>query len=132
MNYSNNEKNEKNNFTKDNFYKTYPAVMNYSQFTDYRQSQTRESNIQNINNLKSTNKNRQFLQNNATKIMNKEWEILSEFNPLPNVCVHNYSLTQSINDQYDEMKLYNSINTNNIPEKAKCVKMIDYRMCDQI
>jgi ubiquitin C-terminal hydrolase len=119
------------NFAKDNYYKECPAVMDYSQLTDYRQSSVRENNIRNINKIVSDHEYRYFLQTNAAKIMDNEWGLLStSYNCQPNVCIHNSSTAQPEGEQYTEMKLYNDTRAGKAdPSAVQCKKMPDYRMC---
>lgn len=118
-------------FARDNYYKECPAVMAYSQITDYRQATDRENNIRNINNIVSDHEYRFFLQSNAANIMNTEWNILnSSYGCQSNVCIHNSSTRQTEKDQYDEIKLYNETRSGKVdPSTVQCKKMSDYRMC---
>jgi len=118
-------------FAKDNYYKECPAVMGYSQITDYRQSSAREEYIKSINNIVSEHEYRSFLQSNAAKILDTEWAILNKlYNCQPNVCIHNSSTRQPEGDQYKEMKVYNDTRSGKVkPELVQCKKMEDYRMC---
>ncbi len=118
-------------FARDNYYKDCPAVMGYSQITDYRQSAAREEYIKNINNIVSDHGYRHFLQQNAAKIMNAEWSLLTKsYNCQPNVCIHSAPTRQPDGDQYKEMKLYNDTRAGKVKsELVQCKKMPDYRMC---
>lgn len=121
------------NFAKDNYYKECMAVMNYSQFTDYRQASAREQHLRSLNKIVSEHEYRNFLQANATKIMNAEWNILTEsYGCRPNVCIHNSSIQQSFEDQMKENKLYNDVRTGKVDSSvAKCPQYDDYRMCNK-
>jgi hypothetical protein len=118
-------------FTRDNYYKECPAVMAYSQLTDYRQAATREEYIRSINNVVSEHDYRYFLQNNAAKIMDAEWTLLTKtYNCQPNACIHNSSTRQPEGDQYKELRLYNDTRSGKVkPEEVQCKKFSDYRMC---
>jgi hypothetical protein len=118
-------------FARDNYYKECPAVMGYSQITDYRQSSAREEYIRNINNIESDHSYRDFLQKNASKIMDAEWNLLTKsYNCQPNVCIHTSPTRQPEGDQYKELKLYNDTRAGKVkPELVQCKKMPDYRMC---
>ena len=119
------------NFAKDNYFKECPAVMNYSQFTDYRQASVREQYMRSLNNNVSDHEYRNFLQTNGTQIMNTEWNLLSKsYQCQPNVCIHTSPLNQTQQEQFAENKLYNDIRTGKIEaEIAKCKPQNDYRMC---
>lgn len=119
------------NFAKDNYYKECPSVMNYSQFTDYRQASVREQYMRSLNNVVSDHEYRNFLQTNGGKIMNTEWSLLSEsYGCQPNVCIHNSPLHQSQKEQFAENKLYNDVRTGKVdPTVFKCQNLDDYRMC---
>lgn len=118
------------NFAKDNYYNECPAVMNYSQFTDYRQASVREQNIRSLNNVISEHEYRNFLQTNGDKIMNIEWSLLSKSNESqPNVCIHKSPLHQTQKEQFEENKLYNNVRTGKVnPVLLKCQLLDDYRM----
>jgi hypothetical protein len=118
-------------FPRDNYYKECPAVMAYSQLTDYRQPAAREEYIRSINNIVSDHEYRYFLQNNAAKIMDAEWTLLTKsYNCQPNPCIHNSPTRQSEGDQYKELRLYNDTRAGKVaPEQVQCKKLGDYRMC---
>ncbi len=118
-------------FARDNYYKECPAVMAYSQVTDYRQPAVREEYIRSINNIVSEHEYRYFLQNNASKIMDAEWALLTKsYNCQPNVCIHNSPTRQPEGDQYKELRLYNDTRSGKVaPEQVQCKKLDDYRMC---
>jgi hypothetical protein len=119
------------NFAKDNYYKECPAVMNYSQLTDYRQASVREQYIRNLNNIPSEHEYRSFLQAQGSNIMNAEWSILSSsYNCRPNVCIHNSPLNQTQAQQFAENKLYNDVRMGRVDQSvAKCPALEDYRLC---
>ncbi len=119
------------NFTKDNYYKECPAVMNYSHITDYRQASVREQHIRSLSGSVSEHEHRNFLQANGANIMNAEWNILmGAFNCQPNACIHTSPTQQTQADQFKEYKLYNDVRTGKIdPSIVKCKNYGDYRMC---
>jgi len=119
------------NFAKDNYYKECPAVMNYSQITDYRQASVREQNVRNLSGVVCEHQYRNLLQTNANRIMNTEWKLLTEtYNCQPNVCIHTSSTRQTQSDQIKENKLYNDVRTGKVDKSvAKCQNLPDYRMC---
>lgn len=119
------------NFARDNYYKECPAVMNYSQITDYRQASVREQYVRNLNNMVSEHDYRNFLQKNGANIMNTEWSLLSNaYGCQPNVCIHTSPLHQTQKEQIIENKLYNAVRTGKVdPSVAKCPNYEDYRMC---
>ncbi len=118
-------------FARDNYYKECPAVMAYSQLTDYRQPAAREEYIRNINNIVSDHEYRYFLQSNAAKIMDAEWNLLTTtYNCQPNACIHTSSTRQVEGDQYKELRLYNDTRSGKVSqEQVQCKKLGDYRMC---
>ena len=116
-------------FARDNYYKECPAVMAYSQLTDYRQPAAREQYIRSINNIVSDHEYRYFLQNNASKIMDAEWNLLTKsYNCQPNECIHNSPTRQTEAELYKELKLYNDTRSGKV-ENLQCKKLGDYRMC---
>ena len=119
------------NFAKDNYYKECPAVMDYSQITDYRQSSVREQYIRSFNNIISDHEYRNFLQKNGANILNTEWKILNNsYSCQPNVCIHTSPTRQTQEEQFRENKLYNDVRMGRIdPSVVKCQKYNDYRMC---
>ena len=119
------------NFAKDNYYKECPAVMNYSQITDYRQASVREQYVRSLNNIVSEHDYRNFLQKNGATIMNTEWSLLSgAYGCQPNVCIHMSPTHQTQAEQFAENKLYNDIRTGKVDSSvAKCPAYGDYRMC---
>jgi hypothetical protein len=117
------------NFAKDNYYKECPAVMGYSSLTDYRMPSVREEYIRNINNIVSDHEYRNFLQTNASKIMDGEWSVYNKYYQCqPNPCIHiSPSTRQPEGDKYVELKRYNDTRAGKI--NPQCAKMDDYRMC---
>jgi len=116
--------------TRDNFFPSCPAVMNYSPFTDYRQSNRREQYIRNINGIVRDDDFRLFYQGNAEKIMNAEWKYMKQnFGCQENYCFHNLPTRPPHGAFYTEMKTYNDVKsgkqTTNLPV---CKKFEDYRM----
>lgn len=109
---------ENTSYAQNNFWKECPAMMNYSQFTDYRTSSCREDTIRRMNNItcRSDNVYRYFLQNNATQILNQTVKLINgELNTQPNQCLHTSGLRQCPEDMYKEMKYYTEVRTGKIP-----------------
>ena len=116
------------NFARDNYYQQCPAVMSYSALTDYRMPSVREEYIRNINNIVSDHEYRYFLQSNASRILDAEWNLLNKsYNCQPNPCIHTSPTRQPEGDKYIEMKRYNDTRAGKI--NPQCKKLEDYRMC---
>jgi len=101
--------------------------------TDYRTSNTRDQFIKTINGIVRDDEYRWFLQQNANQIMNKEWEILKGKNSCPTkVCVNQYPTRVTNGMLFDQMNMYNNVETGKITEANKnfpfCQKWDDYRM----
>ncbi len=116
---------------RDNFFKNCPAVMDYSMMTDYRQPYQREEYIRNINAISDEYQYRAFLQKNTGKILDAEWNYMTEeYSCNANMCLHNYPTTSTNKAHAEEMKLYNAIKTGKVdPAQFKCEKKENYRMC---
>lgn len=122
----------------DNIYKNFttghgcPAKMDYSQCTDYRSANTRESHNKHKNNIHDEDEYRMFLQNNATTIMNNTWTNLNNKSCKPSVCVHNQFQTRMSPGQfYDQITLHDDVRTGKIVQNdlkyPVCKKYDDYR-----
>jgi hypothetical protein len=118
------------NFARDNYYKSCPSVMDYSQFTDYRTPSTREEYGKFINNITSEHEYRHFLQQNASKILDTEWNLITKtYNCQPNQCIHYSPVRQPEGDQYAEFTRYNTTRAGKENStKLMCPKYSDYRM----
>lgn len=116
------------NLAKDNFYPNCPAVMGYSAMTDFRPSQRREQYVKTINGIVDNDDYRLFLQANATKIMNGEWEYLkTNHSCFPNECIHQLPSRPTPGSMSAEMKLYNDVRSKKVAG-PKCETNNDYRM----
>lgn len=113
----------------DNFYKTCPPKMSDGRhMTDYRPHTQLEEQIKYINGIVRDDEARLFLQGNAEKIIDREWEYLRKTRSCwKNECVHNYPTRVNPPWFAEEMKNYNSLS---IPTHApfKCEQYSDYRM----
>lgn len=118
----------------DPIYNECPPKMSDARFlTDYRSSNTREQYIRSINGLTNTDDYRDFLQNNAEQIMDKEWEIVTNKNSCrTTTCVHMLPTRVPLGASHEEMKLYNMIQKNQIKKNdvgyPTCPNYPDYRM----
>jgi len=115
---------------RDNFFKSCPAIMDYSTLTDYRQSYRREEYIRNINAIPSEHDYRLFLQENTPKILDAEWAFLKkEFGCDGNICIHNYPTRQPDGTHAQEMKVYNAVKTGKLDSSQfVCDRSNDYRL----
>lgn len=114
----------------DNYFKYCPAIMSDGRyFTDWRTSTRHDEFIKYINDIHRDNDYRLMLQQNATLLMNKEWEYLSGLSKCKNnKCVHDYPSVvspelfkteiQDYNDSMDRSKKYNK----------KCEHYNDFRL----
>ena len=116
---------------RDNYFTECPAVMNYSTLTDYRSPHRREQYIRNLNKLVTEHEYRLFLQQNATGLLNNEWEYLNRnFNCRPNPCLHNPTETRTTNDlMKDEVTNYTKVRTGKEQaSKFKCQALDDMNL----
>lgn len=120
----------------DNFYNECPAKMADARFlTDYRSSNTREQYIKSINGIVRTDDYRAFLNGNAEKIIDAEWNHLSSANSCKAItCVHTVPLRAPLGTANKELKLYNAVQTGQLkigdPGYPLCKPYADYRMTD--
>lgn len=120
----------------DNKYNECPAKMEDGRFlTDYRNSNTREQYIKSINGIMNTNDYRSFLIGNAEKIMDGEWNTLSEKNSCKaTTCYSSLPTRPSHGSNNKEMQLYNMVQSGKLKIGDKnypsCSKYEDYRMSD--
>ena len=124
---------DKTNYAQNNFWKGCPAMMSYSQFTDYRSASCREDTIKRMNGIscRSDNAYRYFLQNNAQKILDDTSKIINTtLNYMPNQCLHTSGLRQCPHAMYDEMKTYTAVRTGKIPVTAvpPCKHYMPYKL----
>jgi hypothetical protein len=112
----------------DNYWKTCPAVMSDARiFTDYRSSTTREHYNRTINGIVRDDDYRIFLQTNAEKIIDNEWNYNKTNNScFPNDCIHNYSTRTTSDEHNEEHRVYNAVKSGK--QSAKCSNLQDYRM----
>ncbi len=118
----------------DNVYKGCPAKMADARFlTDYRQSTTREQYIKTINNFSRDEDYRQFLQQNADQILDKEWDYLKSKNTCSvQVCIHSLPTQATHGSNNTELKLYNNVRTGKLKQNddgyPTCPNFPDYRI----
>ncbi|ATZ80496.1 hypothetical protein BMW23_0444 [Bodo saltans virus] len=118
----------------DNYFKVCPAKMDDGHYlTDYRQADTREQYIKNINGIVRDDDYRLFLQKNAEKILDREWEITRKLQSCSTyTCFHNYPTVVNPGQLNEELNVYNAVKTNKInqsnPAYPKCAKYQDYRL----
>lgn len=118
----------------DNYFIGCPPKMEDGRFlTDLRTANTREQYIKTINGFVRDDDYRLFLQQNAEKIMDREWDQLKTSNSCrTNCCVHKYPTRTTNGTSYEELKTYNDVRTGRLkPTDAQypvCPKMADYRM----
>ena len=113
----------------DNFFKSCPPKMSDGRhMTDYRPHTQIEEQIKYINGIVRDDETRLFLQGNAEKIMNNEWQFLRNTRSCwKNECVHNYPTRVYPPMFSQEMKNYNSLA---VPGHAPfvCTPYADYRL----
>jgi len=113
----------------DNFYQTCPPKMSDGRhMTDYRPHTYIEEQIKYINGIERDDAARLFLQGNAERIMNREWDFLKGTRSCwMSECVHNYPIRVYPPMFAEEMKNYNSLN-NPSHTPFKCQQFADYRL----
>lgn len=113
----------------DNFYQTCPPKMSDGRhITDYRPHTHIEEQIKYINGITRDDDARLFLQGNADKIMNKEWQHLKETKSCwVNECVHKYPTHIYPPFFEQELRDYNSLSD---PKHKPfvCEQYQDYRL----
>lgn len=100
--------------------------------TDYRQADSREQYIMAINSIVRNDDYRTFLQQNAKKIMDNEWNILKQKKSChTNCCIHKSPTRTTPGANFEELNLYNAVRTNVLQKTNKnypfCSHMEDYR-----
>ena len=118
----------------DNYFVGCPPRMDDGRFlSDFRTSSAREQFVKNINGIVRDDDYRMFLQKNAEKINNKEWEHLKDKNSCrTNCCIHTYPTRVNPGSLHDELNMYNLVRTNKLNRNDKnyphCKTNDDYRM----
>lgn len=113
----------------DNYYKTCPPKMSDGRhMTDYRPHVQVEEQIKYVNGIVRDDEARMFLQGNAEKIMNREWEYLRKNKSCwVNECVHKYSTFMNPQMFSEELHNYNSL-SNPQHKPFVCPVYDDYRL----
>jgi len=107
-----------------NYYKQCPALMSDGRIlSDYESDTKRNEYIKYLNSIYRDDDYRLFLQYNADKIMNKEWEYLkNDYSCHVGSCTHNYPTRTNLANFKDEM-----VNTDNA---FKFLKSKRTNVCD--
>jgi hypothetical protein len=100
----------------DNYFKGCPPRMNDGRFiTDYRSADNVNLHIMAINGIRRDDDYRCFLQNNAQRIMDNQWNLAKKTQSCQtNACLHNYPTRTNLNMQREELQLYNAVRTNRV------------------
>lgn len=118
----------------DNYFKGCPARMGHvPHITDYRPADTINQNIMRMNGIVRDDDYRMMLQQNAESIMDRQFTVLRDmYSCQTNCCIHNYPTRTSPGSNYNELKLYNAVRSNQIKRGDKnypaCQNGADYRM----
>ena len=123
----------------DNFYKNCPPMMSDGRhLTDYRLATRRNEYVKYINNVVRDDLYRLFLQDNATKITDNEWNYQRKNSSCwENKCVHTYPSRTYAQHFIAEMNAHNAKPRPYILQKAPiltaeqklpCQKYPDYRL----
>ena len=114
----------------DNFYKNCPARMNDARFmTNYKSSTSNNELIKYANNITRDDDYRLFLQKNANKLINSEWENLKKTSSCRvNECIHNYPTRVSPISYCNEKAQYDSLQDKKRKVVYKCENFSDYRL----
>jgi len=115
----------------DNFYHTCPPKMSDGRhMTDYRPHTHVEEQIKYINGITRDDEARLFLQGNAEKIMNNEWNYLRQNKSCwVNECVHKYPLYMYPPWFTQELQDYNTLAVPN-HKPFECKNYVDYRLTE--
>jgi hypothetical protein len=115
----------------DNYYKNCPAKMDDGRFTtNYKTSSCINEYIKYVNGITRDDDYRLFLQMNADKLMNIEWDHLKKNDSCwNNACVHNYPLRMDPRDFTKERLDANLLfQKNSLPDTLQCKRYADYRL----
>lgn len=113
----------------DNFFKNCPPKMSDGRhITDYRPHTQLEEQIKYVNGITRDDETRIFLQKNAEKIIDKEWNYLKQTKSCwVNECVHKYPTRMYPPWFSEELHNYNSL-SDPAHKPFKCPQYGDYRM----
>jgi hypothetical protein len=116
----------------DNFFKGCPAKMSDGRLlTDYRTAVRREEYVKYINGIIRDDEYRLFLQGNADKIADGEWNYHRKNNSCwVNECVHNYPTRVYPPWFIQERERYDSLSDPNRTVRYGCKTQPDYRMAE--
>ena len=109
----------------DNFHQECPARMSDGSFLrDHRQAVDREMAYWNKIEAPTEHYYKNFLQANARKIIDTQWEFATTLNScgVKEPCFHNYPLRSSNKEHREEMNVYDGVKTGVIKEGPKCEK----------
>ena len=113
---------------RDNFFKECPAVMEYAAMTDYRVSQRRDQYIKRLNNIQNDYSYKDFLQQNAQKILDAEWQFNKiNYGCFPNQCIFNAPTSPPPGTFSSELKKYNDVRVNKNYASVQCQSLQDSR-----
>lgn len=114
----------------DNYFKASPAKMSDGRiFTDYRSSTTREEYNKYKMNITRNDEYRLYLQNNADKILNNQWNNCKKNIATKTIeCIHTYPTRVFPSSFYEERVKYDSLFDPNRTIIYPCKKMADYRL----
>lgn len=115
----------------DNYYKNCPARMNDGNFlTNYKTSSNYNELIKFKNNIVRDDDYRLFLQQNAEKMMETEWNDLRKNSSCwNNACVHVYGTRMDPRNFEQERKAFDNLFANTtLSSDNKCKQYVDYRL----
>ena len=117
----------------DNYYQNCPAKMDDGNFiTNYRTSACNNEYIKYVNGIVRDDDYRLFLQLNANKMMDAEWQFLRKNDSCwNNACVHKYPLRMDPRLFGKELQDANLLfQKRELPDSLQCTRYADYRMCE--
>ena len=117
----------------DNYYKNCPPKMDDGRFTtNYKSSSSINEYIKYMNGITRDDDYRLFLQINADKLMDTEWQYLRQNDSCwNNACVHHYALRMNPRLFSQERDNANMLfKQKELPDSFKCANYADYRMSD--
>lgn len=115
----------------DNYYKNCPPRMDDGRFsTNYKSDSSINEYIKYMNGITRDDDYRLFLQTNAEKLMDSEWEYLRKNDSCwNNACVHNYPLRMDPRLFSQERMNANLLfKQKDLPNSLECKRYSDYRM----
>ena len=118
----------------DNYRHNCPALMSDGRYlADWRTANTREQFNKAMNGFTNDNEFRVFMQLNAEKIIDNEWNMMRKNQSCnPKTCIHSLPTTPCPGSNIKELRLYDAVRSHKLskadPGYPVCTTMPDYRI----